>query len=475
MTTAPDNRRILIVDDNQAIHEDFAKILAAPRHADRELEVLESQLFDIEAPVPSQAVFELTFASQGADALRLVTEANQSGTPFALAFIDMRMPPGWDGLETIERIWQVDPEIQIVICSAYTDYTFADLKRRLGDRDSLLIVKKPFDTIEVIQCAHALTMKWNLAHRLHAHLELLEQAVASRTAELVLANHQLAEEIRERDRIEDELRLSQRLKAIGQLAAGIAHEISTPVQYVCDHLEFLREGFEQVAAHSRDLPRSDDLAYVFEALPGALHAIEHGAARIASIVSSMREFAHPGSSEMAPADINRALANTLAVSAHSYQDLADVETSFGILPQVRCHAGELNQVFLNLVVNAAHAMEGRPQRGKLGVSTRVDGDEVVISISDTGCGIPAANRDRIFDAFFTTKDVGRGTGQGLGISRTIIVARHHGALTFESSVGVGTTFQIRIPIAGTTRAPTPRQRSPSNRPGLALDANAQLS
>jgi two-component system NtrC family sensor kinase len=463
MTTTPDNRRILIVDDNPAIHEDFAKILAAPNQANGDLELLEAQLFDMVAPAPSPAVFELTFASQGSEALRLVTEAKERGAPFALAFIDMRMPPGWDGLETIERIWQVDPEIQIVICSAYTDYTWADLTARLGERDSLLIVKKPFDTIEVIQCAHALTTKWNLAHRLRAHLEHLEHSVASRTAELVLANRLLADEIRERDRIEVELRLSQRLKSIGQLAAGIAHEISTPVQYVCDHLQFLREGFEQLAEHSRDLPKSEDLAYVLDELPGTLDTIDHGVARIAKIVSSMREFAHPGSSEMALADINRALANTLAVSAHSYQYVADVETSFGPLPLVRCHAGELNQVFLNLVVNAAHAMEGRPQRGTLGVRTRVEGNDVVISISDTGCGIPETHRDRIFDAFFTTKDVGRGTGQGLGISRTIIVDRHEGALSFDSAAGIGTTFHIRIPIAGTARAPRART---SSKPGV---------
>jgi two-component system NtrC family sensor kinase len=460
MITAPDNRRILIVDDNQAIHLDFEKILAAPKQVNRDLELLEAELFDTAAPAPVSAVFELTFASQGIEGLRLATEAKERGAPFALAFIDMRMPPGWDGLETIERIWQVDPDIQIVICSAYSDYTWTDLTARLGDRDSLLIVKKPFDTIEVIQCAHALTTKWNLASRLRAHLEILEQSVASRTTELVLANRLLAEEIRERDRIEIELRLSQRLKAIGQLAAGIAHEISTPVQYVYDHLQFLREGFEQIAEHNRDQPKSEDLAYVLDALPTTLDTIDHGVARIAKIVSSMREFAHPGSSEMALADINRALENTLAVSAHSYQFVADVETSFAPLPLVRCHAGEINQVFLNLVVNAAHAMEGRAQRGILGVRTSVEGNQAVISISDTGCGIPEENRDRIFDSFFTTKDVGRGTGQGLGISRTIIVDRHEGALSFDSSAGVGTTFHIRIPIAGTRQAP---QRISSNR------------
>ncbi|MDQ3368556.1 MAG: ATP-binding protein [Myxococcota bacterium] len=465
MVSLPDNRRILIVDDNPAIHQDFAKILAPPPAAVGDFDALEAELFDLAPVAPSSTAFELAFASQGAEALQLVAAAAQQGTPFALAFIDMRMPPGWDGLETIERLWQVDPSIQVVICSAYSDYTWADLSRRLGDRDSLLIVKKPFDIIEVTQCAHALTTKWNLAQKVRSHVEQLEQVVATRTAELVRANALLADEIRERDRIEQELRLSQRLRAIGQLAAGIAHEISTPIQFVADNLQFLREGFERVASHAELVCRRDgtlyppeesaELAYLFEQLPGAFDTIEHGVSRVTGIVSSMREFAHPGSGDMAMADVNRALTNTLAVSAHSYRAIADVETHFGGLPLVRCQIGDLNQVFLNLIINAAHAMEGLPGRGTLGVATKLDGDHVVISISDTGCGIPAAIRDQIFDAFFTTKSLGRGTGQGLGVSRTIVVDRHGGTLTFDSAVGVGTTFHVRLPLA----AALPRARS----------------
>jgi signal transduction histidine kinase len=140
------------------------------------------------------------------------------------------------------------------------------------------------------------------------------------------------------------------------------------------------------------------------------------------------------------------------VTANAYKYVADLETDFGKLPPVTCLAAEMNQVFLNLIVNAAQAMaslgqEGRP-RGRLGIATRVDGDHAVISISDTGDGIPEDIRDRVFDAFFTTREVGRGTGQGLSISRSIVVERHGGSLTFESKIGVGTTFHIRLPIAG---------------------------
>ena len=372
----------------------------------------------------------------------------------------MRMPPGWDGLQTIERIWQVDADLQVVICSAYSDYTWTDLARRLGDRDSLLVLKKPFETIEIVQAAHALTTKWNLAPACACMSRSSTHTVASRTAELVRANECSASDPRAR---------SGRGRAAAVAAPqgdrparrGIAHEISTPIQYVGDNLQFLREGFEQVAAHNTSCGRTTvactpeeaaELEYVFSELPNALVAIEHGVARVTRIVSSMREFAHPGAADMALADINRALENTLAVSAHSYHYIADVETRLGTLPLVRCHAGDLNQVFLNLITNASHAMEVGARRGRLGVSTRVDGDHVVISISDTGCGIPEQIRSRVFDPFFTTKELGRGTGQGLGISRTIIVDRHQGTLTFESS-DEGTTFHVRIPIAGAQGPP----------------------
>jgi two-component system NtrC family sensor kinase len=174
--------------------------------------------------------------------------------------------------------------------------------------------------------------------------------------------------------------------------------------------------------------------------------------RVATIVRAMKELAHPGPREMAPTDLNRALRNALQVTAHAYRYVADPVVDLGELPLVTCLAAEINQVFINLIVNAAHAMErcgkdGVP-RGRLAITTRTDGPHAVISIADGGHGIPEAIRERIFDAFFTTKPVGQGTGQGLAISRAIVVDRHGGSLTFDSTVGVGTTFHIRLPIAG---------------------------
>ncbi len=471
------NRRILIVDDNTAIHTDFRKILAAPTASTAALDDLEAMLFSQPGSVSSgRSEFELDSAYQGREALERVRAANAQERPYAVAFVDMRMPPGWDGLETIEHLWKADPFLQIIICSAYSDHSWEELRARLGESDALLIIKKPFDPIEVVQGAHALTAKWSLARRARAHVEDLEEAVRARTAELEAVARQLAEQIRQRDRIEAELRLAQRLEAVGQLAAGVAHEINTPIQYVGDSLHFVREGSLElvkmagamrvavechqdggrvergIGAQLTSIAEDADLPYLEEQLPRAFDRIQDGVERVAKIVRAMKELAHPGPREMVPTDLNHGLENALQVTANAYRYVADVETDFEALPRVTCLAAEMNQVFLNLIVNAAHAMEtlgqnGAP-RGRLRVATWVDGDHAVISIADTGHGIPEAIRGRIFDAFFTTKEVGRGTGQGLSISRSIVVDRHGGTLTFESKVGVGTTFHIRLPIAG---------------------------
>jgi len=477
--TSTTEHRILIVDDNRAIHDDFRKILAPPDPAAGALDALEAALLDRPvAPADPMVAFELVSAFQGKEALDHVVAAVAASRPFALAFVDMRMPPGWDGLETIERLWQADPELQVVICSAYSDHSWQDLRARLGARESLLILKKPFDNLEVVQSAHALTTKWTLARQVRAHVDELEATVAARTRDLVLANAKLAEQIRVRERMEAELRLSQKLEAVGQLAAGVAHEINTPIQYVGDNLQFLRDGVTSLSTMATDMlaaasaarvpataalidqlehiAGAADLDYLGQEIPGSLDAVRDGVARIAKIVRAMKELAHPGPRDAAAIDLTRALENALEVTAATYRYVADVETEFGATPPVVCFGSDLNQVFLNLIVNAAHAMEDKHAgRGRLGIRTRVDGDWVEIAISDTGAGIADAHRERVFDAFFTTKEVGRGTGQGLAISRSIVVDRHGGTLTFDSRVGLGTTFYVRIPLAG----PRPQARS----------------
>jgi signal transduction histidine kinase len=289
----------------------------------------------------------------------------------------------------------------------------------------------------------------------------------------------VAQDLSDRRRLEAEVRQAQKLQAIGRLASGVAHEINTPVQFVSDSVHFARDAAanlasiidkyragaraleggvasEEAFAEAHDLEKKSDLPYLLERLPSALERATQGLDRIAAIVRSMKVFAHPGQAQMVPVDLNEAVKSTLTVAQSEYKYVADLETDFGELPFVTCHSGEINQAVLNLVVNAAHAIADNSSaetKGRITVRTRRDGDSVVVSVSDTGVGIPAEIRDQIFDPFFTTKDVGKGTGQGLGVARSVVVEKHRGQLTFETERGKGTTFYIRLPIRGDQVAP----------------------
>jgi two-component system, NtrC family, sensor kinase len=284
-----------------------------------------------------------------------------------------------------------------------------------------------------------------------------------------------------RKQLEAELGHARKLEAVGQLAAGIAHEINTPTQYVGDSLHFLKESFEAFAllvARYRSaiqvlrrrescdnlLPEIEkaeqelDLEYVLANVPGSFECCFDGVNRIANIVRAMKEFAHPDERQKSPADLNQALESTLTIARNEYKYVANLETDLTPLPPVVCVIGDLNQVFLNLIVNSAHAIEevvrNTGARGRIRVSTCREGDDVRIDIADTGSGIPESIRGRVFDPFFTTKGVGKGSGQGLAIARSIVVDKHGGTLTFESAPGTGTVFTIRLPIDGQKAAPS---------------------
>ena len=264
------------------------------------------------------------------------------------------------------------------------------------------------------------------------------------------------------DRKDAEARMasSDRLESIGRLAAGVAHEINTPIQYLNDSVSFIRDGVAELLAYIDELHKttaarpaaSEDVDYMREELPPALTRVAEGLSRITEIVRSMKNFSHADQREMSEVDLNCAINSTLVVARSEYRDVADVETDFGEISHVTCHGGQINQVVLNLIVNAAHAIgdlnKASGARGRIVVRTREEDGSVVISIADTGGGIPEAIRARIFDPFFTTKEVGRGTGQGLSVSRNVVVKGHGGALDFTTEAGVGTTFLVRLPIAG---------------------------
>jgi PAS domain S-box-containing protein len=281
-------------------------------------------------------------------------------------------------------------------------------------------------------------------------------------------------DITERRTLEQQLVQAQKLEAIGQLAAGIAHEINTPVQFVGDNTRFARDStdellqlvdlYEQLAASeaasavpdvlARIEARRDaiDLDFLRQEIPAALDQAMDGTQRISEIVRAMKEFSHPGTSEKVPTDLNSAIRSTATVARNEWKYVAELELAFDEqLPLVACLPGELNQVVLNLIVNAAQALaEGGGQqlvtKGTIRIATAQDGDDAVITISDSGPGIPDEVRDRIFEPFFTTKEVGKGTGQGLAIARSVVVDKHGGSIAVDSAPGRGTTFTIRLPI-----------------------------
>jgi signal transduction histidine kinase len=289
-----------------------------------------------------------------------------------------------------------------------------------------------------------------------------------------ITERKLAE--KERARMEVQLRQAQKLESIGQLAAGIAHEINTPTQYVGDNIRFLQgalDGLQHaLAAYERFFAASKtgrvdpkqieeveaaihgaDLPYLLNEIPKAISQTLEGVERVSTIVKAMKEFSHPGPAEKTAMDLRRAIETTLLVYRNEWKYVADVITEFDdTLPPVQCVAGELNQIVLNLITNAAQAIapvveSSSGQKGKITVRTRRDGDWAVIQVADTGAGIPEEAKSRIFDPFFTTKPVGKGTGQGLAIVHNAVVTRHGGTIDFETERGKGTTFTVRLPIS----------------------------
>jgi len=270
--------------------------------------------------------------------------------------------------------------------------------------------------------------------------------------------------LEERDRLEDNLRQAQKLEAIGQLAAGIAHEINTPTQYVGDNLRFLKESFGELDTLLAQLvnvggePASEllgeaDFDYLKEEIPRALNQSLEGVDRVAKIVRAMKEFSHPAREKTAT-DLNRAIQSTITVASNEWKYVAEIDLELDAnLPSVHCSPAEFNQVVLNMIVNAAHAIsdvvgDGGKGKGRICVRTRSEGENVVVEIQDSGSGMPPHIQQRIFDPFFTTKEVGKGTGQGLAIAHNVIVDKHGGTIKVVSAPGAGTKFVIRLPIGG---------------------------
>jgi PAS domain S-box-containing protein len=314
------------------------------------------------------------------------------------------------------------------------------------------------------------------------HTVIVGADITTRLAEIQkrqALQDELMEEMKRRERMGVELQLAQKLESVGRLAAGIAHEINTPIQYVANSVDFLRSAHEDMSALLTDwesvidaaasdpgsgsvslealrtelaaLQTRYDLGFIREEAPRAFERTFEGVQRVTNIVKAMKEFAHPDTHEQSPADVNRAIETTLLVASNEYRYLATVSTEWGDLPPVVCNIGELNQVFLNLIVNAAHAIADAGKdlsNGEIKLRTALEGSHVLIRIGDNGCGVAPENLSKLYDPFFTTKEVGRGSGQGLAIAHSIVVDKHQGDISVTSTAGLGTEFTLRLPVNG---------------------------
>ncbi len=439
-------RRILIIDDNPDIHKDFAMILTAKADLS-ELEALESELFGMENQEPQWTgpSFDLDFASQGKQGLEKVELALAQDMPYQLAFVDMRMPPGWDGLKTIEEIWAVDPDIQLVICTAYSDYSWEDISQRLGMNENLLILKKPFDTSEVAQLASTLTQKWILARQAKINREELELQVARRTKALRDSNAQLKKEMSERQSLEEQLLRSQKMEAIGTLAAGVAHDLNNILSGILSYPDLL-------------LMKMDEGDPMYR----PLSVIRKSGRKAAAIVQDMLTLARRNVAVMEPLDLAALVRNFIdgpeCRSILDYHSRVQIKSIFRMKDaQVNGSAIHLEKMVMNLISNAAEAMadggnltvEIREQELSdplPGYSAVVPGRYVRLLVSDEGLGISPDDIEHVFEPFFTRKKMGR-SGTGLGMTVVWDTVNHHsGYIQVDSAQGRGTAIVVYLPI-----------------------------
>jgi two-component system NtrC family sensor kinase len=352
--------------------------------------------------------------------------------------------PGVDGLTLLReyRTEAVTANIPVVVLSTKEDPAVKSEAFASGASDYLIKLPDPVELIARIR------------HHSKAYLNQLQRDAAY--VERAAAQEQVLRIALQQQQLEE--MVTQRLDSVGQLAAGIAHEINTPVQYISDNLQFLRESVQELlqridtlqAAQQPVMTDDTDLEFLKANLPQAMQSSVDGLARISIIVKSLKEFSRPDQKEMSTCDMNKAVHDTLTVARGKYDSVAELETHFGELPPVTCYAAEMHQALLNLIANAADTIadvfKTTGAKGRLTVSTARENGDAMISITDTGAGIPEAIRQKIFDPFFTTKEVGKGIGQGLTIARNIIVRKHGGSLSFQSDSGKGTTFIVRLPI-----------------------------
>lgn len=432
------NRRLIVIDDNEAIHADFKKILTPSTGVSEDLLAMEAKLFGEAIQVDDKVQFALDCANQGQQGLEMVRRAASEGRPYAMAFVDMRMPPGWDGLETISRIWAEHPDIEMVICTAFSDYSWEQTLQKLGRTDRLLIVKKPFDPVEVLQIASALTHKWNLQVQAGQRLEDLRASVAERTADLERARADLEQTNAELRIARDRAEAASEAKT--QFLANISHELRTPMTAI---LGFADEVYSAVAAVPAMAAQAE-----------AVQTIRRNARHLVGIIGDLLDVSRLESGKLAVAGIR---CQALHLAAGVVDLLKPKATDKGLALSLRFDSPvplwirtdpmRLRQILVNLVDNAIKFTDHGAVVLAVCCEPSSHAPLLRFSLHDTGGGVPESVQPRLFHSFeqgddSATREFG-GAGLGLSISRQL--ARLLGGdVVLRSSSTSGSCFEVTV-------------------------------
>jgi two-component system, sensor histidine kinase and response regulator len=439
-----ENHRILVIDDNRAIHEDFRKVLVKSSNQSNELAETEAALFGDQAESFHLPTFEIDSAYQGQEGLDLIEKSLRENRPYAMAFVDVRMPPGWDGVETTARIWERYSDLQVVICTAYSDYSWEDMLKKLGYSDRLVILKKPFDTIEVLQLAISMTEKWRLYQQTKLHLEDLEKVVQERThklettnAELIAANHSLISATEKAQQMAEAALVASRAK--GEFLANMSHEIRTPMNGVIGMVNFLLE--TDLTTEQREFAST----------------VKVSADALLFIINDILDFSKIEAGKMTLERMNFDLRETVksTIELLTFQAQGKGLNLTSSIPPDTCtnllgDPTRLRQILLNLLGNAIKfTSQGKVWLEIAALDETDDGMQLSFSVHDTGIGISEEAQKKLFQSFTqadasTTRKYG-GTGLGLAISRKLVELMG-GTLAVTSRVGEGSIFSFTLQL-----------------------------
>ncbi|MHC4556762.1 MAG: ATP-binding protein [Planctomycetota bacterium] len=425
--------RILIIDDNPSIHKDFQTILLEEEESTT-LNKLRTEVFGDKTSEPvSKSMYKLDFASQGKEGCEKIKQACSENNPYELTFVDMRMPPGWDGLKTIEHIWEIDPKVQIVICTAYSDYSWGEITGRLGKSENLLILKKPFDSAEVAQLASALTEKWVLARQASLKTEQLGQMVKERTNELTKTNEQLKEEIAERQQAE--LRQTELIKKVDNInkelkdfASIVSHDLKAPLRGIKTLANWIlddcKDKFSEQANEQMDL---------------LLGRVE----RTHNLIDGVLQYSKVGQAggKQSQVNLDKFVPEVIDMVVPPENIKVNIKNK---MPVIMCQETHIMQVFQNLLSNAIKYMD-KPQ-GQITIDYVEQNGFWKFSVADNGPGIEEKHFEKIFKIFqaLSVREEFEGTGVGLTVAKKI-VELYGGKIWVESKVGKGSTFFFTLP------------------------------